>query len=374
MFLTPIINIIYSKLLKPNLFARDPEQIHDMFMETGLKLGDNSLMRSVTSLLFNYKNKALEQTIHGIKFINPVGLSAGFDKEVSLLNIIPSVGFGYQQIGSLTLHSYDGNPGTRLYRLPKSNGLVVYYGLKNLGIHKSIELIKKRRNFSEFPLSISIAKTNSKKVCNVDEGVADYYGSLVELENSDIGDMYTINISCPNTFGGEPFTDPIKLKKLLNKFKTLDIQKPVFIKMAVDLDWKKEFKPLLQILVKYSFVKGVIISNLSKNRDSKLIKDNIPTDIEGNISGKPTWDLSNDLISKTYKEYGEKLTIVGVGGIFNAEDAYEKIRRGSSLIQIITGMVYGGPQKIGEINKGLVKLMKDDDYSNIKEAVGSLHR
>jgi dihydroorotate dehydrogenase len=371
MVLTKLINKIYTKRIKPQLFKQDPEKVHDRFMRTGRILGFCPIPRTLSKILFRYDNPKLEQTIDGIKYDNPIGLSAGFDKHVDLLNIIPSVGFGYQQVGSLTLHPYDGNPQPRLYRLPKSEALVVYYGLKNFGIEKSIELIKKRRKFKDFPLSISVAKTNNTETCDVDNGVEDYYGSVVRLEEENIGDMYTINISCPNTFGGEPFTDPVKLEKLLKRLKPLNIEKPVYIKMAVDLDWKKEFKPLLDIIVKYKFVKGVVIGNLTKKRTSKLIKDDIPDNVQGGISGTPTYELSNDLIENTYKEYGDSLTIIGVGGVFNAKQAYEKIVRGASLVQLITGMIYNGPQTIGEINNGLVELLEKDGFENIGEAVGS---
>lgn len=371
MILTKFFKTTYSKILKPRLFSQDPEKVHDGFSKSGRFIGSNPITRTITRVLFSYSHPSLEQEVSGIKFRNPVGLSAGFDKEVMLHKTLKHVGFGYMQMGSITLHPYEGNPPPRLYRLPKSKALVVYYGLKNLGVKETIKRFAGYKD-STFPISFSIAKTNSKGTCTTDEGVQDYYGSYKALVDSDSGDFYTINISCPNTYGGEPFTTPEKLEALLKQLRTVKTEKPLYIKMAINLPWD-EFKALLEVIVKYK-VDGVIIGNLNKDHKSKTIKDEIPSNVKGGISGKVTWELSNNLISKTYKEYGDKLVIVGVGGIFSAEDAYEKIKRGATLVQLITGMVFEGPQLIGEINKGLVRLMKEDGYQHISEAIGTKHK
>lgn len=325
----------------------------------------------MTRAAFSYQNPKLSQTLNGISFKNPVGLSAGFDKDANLIDIIPDVGFGFMSIGSVTLHPYEGNPQPRLYRLIKSKGLVVYYGLKNIGVDKIISKLKAQHN-SGFPLLISIAKTNSRETCTTEEGIEDYYQCLKRILESGIGEIYEINISCPNTFGGEPYTTPERLEGLLARIYQLKLAKPLFIKMPINLKWG-EFRQLLLVAIKHR-VDGVIIGNLNKDHNSPAVKDEIPQNIKGGISGKPTWELSNDLISKTYEQFGKDLVIVGVGGIFSAEDAYEKIKRGATLLQLITGMIYQGPQLIGEINKGLQKLLEKDGYTNISEAVGAYHR
>jgi len=199
--------------------------------------------------------------------------------------------------------------------------------------------------------------------------MADYRECFEHFVKEDVGDFYTINISCPNTFGGEPFTTAEKLDKLLTALSTVKTDKPVFIKMPIDQPWEK-FRKLLDVVVNYK-IKGVIIGNLAKDRNTKALKDDLPDEIKGGMSGKLTWDLSNELISQTYKAYGKKLIIVGVGGIFSADDAYEKIKRGATLLQIITGLIFEGPQLIGEINKGLVERLKKDGYGNISEVVGT---
>lgn len=370
-FLQSQIAYTYQHLFKPILFRFEPEFIHNRFTNIGNLLGRTSITKRFTRSLFRFDHPTLSQTLHGIKFTNPVGLSAGFDKDANLVHILPDVGFGYMQVGSVTDQPYAGNPTTRLHRLPKSKALVVYYGLKNQGSDK---IINKLRGCREpgFPLSISIAKTNSDSTNTDETGVADYCACYQKFVESDIGDFYTINISCPNTFGGEPFTTAQRLEKLLKKLITIKSTKPVFVKMPLNLSWK-DFDSLLQVILKYK-LQGVIIGNLTKVRDKNLILDPLSKDVKGGISGRPTFKLSNDLIAKTYKHYGDKLTIIGVGGIFSPADAYEKIKLGASLVQLITGMIYNGPQFIGEINYGLVDLLRRDGYTNIQEAVGAYHR
>jgi len=361
-----LIAFIYVKFMKPALFARDPEKVHDHFIQIGNRLGKNSIFKTLTKWTFKYNHKSLNQQIHGITFKNPIGLSAGFDKNADTQNIMSDVGFGFMQLGSVTWHSYAGNLKPRLHRLPKSRALIVNYGLKNIGARKIAEKLKSFKN-NQFPIGISIAKTNSRETCSVDIGVDDYFQSYKLFNEQNIGSFYTLNISCPNVHGGTPFTEPINLDLLLTKIRTINSAKPVFVKLPINLSWTK-LDELLKIILAHE-IEGVIIGNL--NKDRSLVKETISDDIKGGISGKPTCKLSNYLIEKIYKKYGNKLTIIGVGGIFTAKDAYKKIKLGSSLVQLITGMIYGGPQTIGEINKGLVKLLQKDGFKNISEAIGS---
>ena len=250
----------------------------------------------------------------------------------------------------------------------KSKGIVVYYGLKGEGVKKVVARIKGIKHTS-FKWGISIGKTNASYTKTIDAGVKDYADCLKEVVKAGVGDYYTLNISCPNTFGGEPFGEPEKLEKLLAEIKKIKRSKPLFLKMPIDLEWH-EFDKLIQVMVRYE-VAGVIIGNVTKRREPNAIKDEIPANVKGGISGRPTWKRSNELISKTYRKYGKRLVIIGVGGIFSADDAYEKIQRGASLVQLITGMIFEGPQLIGDINRGLVQRMKRDGYASIKEEVGS---
>ncbi|MDQ6985238.1 MAG: quinone-dependent dihydroorotate dehydrogenase [Candidatus Dojkabacteria bacterium] len=363
-----MIKFLYKKALKPIFFRKDPEDVHDRMLIVGAFLGRFKLTRTILRLVFRYDNKMLEQEIDGIKYTNPAGLSAGFDKDANLIDTLYHVGFGFMQVGSVTLNPYEGNPKPRLYRLKKSEGLVVYYGLKNIGVDKIIEKVKKLKKNNNFPISFSIAKTNSTESSTVEGGIEDYYQCMEKLVSADLGDFYTINISCPNAYGGEPYTTPDRLDKLLSKLSEIKTDKPRYVKMPLNLPLT-DFNDLLKIIIKFKF-EGVIIANLNKDRNSNEIKDEIPENIQGGIGGRPTFSLSNELIKQTYKLYGSTLTVIGVGGIFSAEDAYTKIKLGASLVQLITGMIYEGPSLIKEINKGLVRLMKADGFDHITEAIG----
>ncbi len=369
-------SVFYQKILKPIFFAFDPHLIHDLILNTGWILGTNPITKSAAKALLRYDNKKLTQTICDLEFDNPVGLSAGFDKDAMTTNILPSVGFGFMSLGTVTLEPYEGNPKPWIYRLKKSKSILVNYGLKNIGVHKIVERIKWYKTFTfrtlayekNFKLWVSVGKTNCPNVLTEEQGITDYVECLKVLKASDLADVYEINISCPNTFGGEPFTTPEKLEKLFVEITTLQLGKPILVKMPINLAWE-EFKKLLDVLIKYG-VSGVIIGNLNKVRSPDVLKDEIPADLKGNLSGLPTQKLSNYLIGETYKYCGNKLKIVGVGGIFSAQDAYEKVKLGASLVELITGMIFEGPQLIGQINKGLVELLEKDGYSNISEAVG----
>jgi dihydroorotate dehydrogenase len=357
------IHFVYTKVLKPVFFLNDPEDVHDNMVKMGNNLGRHSIGRAITKAAFNYKNPMLEQKVLGISFKNPIGLAAGFDKNAQLTQILPSVGFGFEEVGSITGEPCKGNPKPRLWRLKESKGLVVYYGLKNDGCEVLSQRLCRRK--FEFPLGISIAKTNSPDTCETDAGVADYVKAYTAFRN--IGNYYTINVSCPNAFGGQPFTDALKLEKLLTAIDSLPKTKPIFIKISPDLS-QIEIDAVLNVVKNHS-IDGFVISNLTKNRENQNLKDkNIPE--VGGFSGKVVEDLANKMIKYVYSETKGKYVIIGCGGVFNAEDAFEKIKSGASLIQLVTGMIFEGPQVIGEINRGLVKILQKNGYKNISEAVG----
>jgi dihydroorotate dehydrogenase len=364
-----IVSLIYRYLLKPILFQINPEAIHDHAVVVGRLVSNHTVLRRTVKYICSYKNNKLVQEIFGKTFPNPIGLSAGFDKDAMLLKILPAVGFGFAEIGSVTLHPYEGNTPPRLYRLIKTGGIVVNYGLKNSGIKAIIPRLTAYYP-GKIPLNISIAKTNCQATANEICGIDDYATTLKILLAAQVGDIYTLNISCPNAFGGEPFTNPNSLERLLSQIDSIQSSRPIFLKMPIDLPWK-EFKSLLDIAAKHN-IQGVTIGNLTKKREN--IKDVLPDHIKGGISGLLTQKSSNKLISHTFKTYGNRFVIIGVGGVFSSEDAYEKIKCGASLVELITGMIFQGPQLIGQINHGLIKLLQQDGYSHISEAVGAYHK
>lgn len=359
-----VAHFFYVRIFRRIVFLIDPEKAHAGIVSLGKKLGKYRLARKITRVLFNYQNPILSQTICGIYFSNPVGLSAGFDKDAELADIIPEVGFGFMEIGSITGEKCEGNPKPRFWRLKKSKSILVYYGLKNDGA----ETIAKRLLGEKFkiPIGVNIAKTNSPDTAEKEAGAADYLKAYQEL--GAIGDYFTINISCPSAYGGCPFTQTENLEFLLSKINKLPRKKPVFIKLSPDLA-DSEIDGIIELGRKFK-IDGFVCSNLTKKRDNpKILDGNFPDC--GGMSGKIVEELSNRLIEYIYRKCGKEFVIIGVGGIFSAEDAYKKIRLGSSLVQLITGMIYEGPQLIGEINRGLAGLLKRDGYKNISEAVGA---
>lgn len=359
------IGFLYRNFLKPVLFLIDPEKVHDQMLLFGSILGKYGFTKKATSVFFNFQSSQLKQKIAGITFENPIGLAAGFDKNAQLLDILPRVGFGFEEIGSVTALPCKGNSKPRLWRLKKSKGLVVNYGLMNDGA----EIIAKRiaPKKLKFPIGISIAKTNCSETADTEKGIQDYVAAFRLLKN--LGDYTTINISCPNAYGGQPFVDGPRFEKLMAALNSEGIIKPLFIKLSPDLN-KSQLSELLEVTAKFP-VTGFICTNLTKDRSlfkDKIIDKELPE--IGGISGKPVQELSDEMIKTLYKMGGKKYVIIGCGGIFTAEDAYRKIRLGASLLQVITGMIFEGPQVIGEINRGLVRLLERDGFSNISEAVG----
>ena len=361
----------YKYLLKPILFKIPPDKTHADMIKISSAIGKIAIIRGFTKLIFKTRrNKILVQKINGIEFERPVGVSAGFDKNGEVVPIMASLGFGFSEVGSVTSKKCIGNPRPWFYRLPNSQSLVVHTGLANQGSSAIIKRIHQypKSAIKNFPIILSVAKTNCKGVVSIDEGINDYVTTIKRAKFEPNIKMIEINISCPNTYGGEPFTTPSKLKRLLIAINKINIKKSIFIKMPVDLKWS-DFRELLDVAVNYN-VSGVTIANLTKNRALASSEDVFPDSVRGHMGGKPTEAIGNELIRQTYLEYGKKLTIIGVGGIFTAEDAYKKIRLGASLVEIVSGMIFCGPQLAAEINDGLVRFLKRDGYSHISEAIG----
>lgn len=361
--------IIYRHITKPLLFKINPEVVHERMTIMGFILGKIPVAKGITKWLLLYKNPKLTQNIAGLTFQNPIGLSAGFDYEAKLTQILPSVGFGFETTGTITNLPYEGNPRPMLGRLPKSKSLMVNKGFKNLGAEKTAKRLKKLQ--FEYPLGISIGRSNRKEVATQKKSIEDIVKAFKTFERAGVQhSFYELNISCPNLFGDITFYPPKNLEDLLTAVDKLKLTRPLFIKMPIEKS-NKEVLQMLSVIAKHSPV-GVIFGNLQKNRkDLSLHQDEVRKFPIGNFSGKPCFDRSNELISLTYKKYKKRFIIIGTGGVFSAHDAYEKIKRGASLVQLITGMIYQGPQLISDINMKLVALLEKDGYKNISEAVGT---
>lgn len=363
-------SLIYQKLLKPIFFLIDPETIHDLMISFGRSISKTCFVKLLGSKLI-YQDKTIEQKLTGINFNNPVGLAAGFDYNGDLVKAMYFLGFGFQTIGTVTNLPYEGNPKPRLGRLPKSKSLMVNKGFKNIGKDAMVRNLIKDGDF-KIPTGVSIGVSNSKTIKTVDVAIKDINKTFQTFENSKTEtDYYELNISCPNLINnGLDFYKPINLNRLLRTLSRLKIRKPIFVKMPIEKT-DRETVAMMKTLYKYKMIRGVIFGNLQKDRkDPSLDREEVKKFKLGNFSGKTCEKRSNELIKLAYRKFGERWIIIGSGGIFSAEDAYKKIRLGASLVQLITGMIYQGPQLVSQINIGLIDLLKKGGFKNISEAVG----
>ena len=364
------------RAIRPLIFLMEPEQAHYSLKRMGVLLGSNPVTRWLTGLLMDYNHKSLAITVDGIDYRNPVGLSAGFDKDGELTKIYPSIGFGLAELGSFTGEICPGNPGKRLFRMIKSKAMVVWYGLNNEGA----ETISKRlakEDFGRLKVGINAANSNLTPEFDLEMSINDYLKTMKLFK--DIGDYYDVNISCPNTQDGEPFVDKKNLDALLTRINE-EIRpisdKPIYVKLAADMTLD-EINTIVDGCVEHG-MDGVVCTNLAKPQyNSEHRPEEYPT-VDGRLpkgkgamSGLPLQRISTNVIRHVYRRTRGKLTIIGVGGIFTAKDAYEKITSGASLLHMITTMIFDGPQNINEINRGLVKLLKKDGFETMAEAVGS---
>ncbi len=355
--------LIYQKIIKPVLFKIDAETVHDVVSVAGEFLGKNPIV----SHLFSYKNDNLSQKICGLNFPNPIGLSAGFDYNGHLVEILPAIGFGFNTVGTVTAKPYRGNPPPRLARLPKSQSLFVNKGFKSCGVIAVAQRLDKK-NLKASTLGVSIGSSNLPEIDTTPKAIDDYLFSFNYLKNKSYIKYFELNISCPNTTLPEPFKHPKNLKVLLSELEKINLTQPVFIKMPNEIHLDN-----LDLIIKTSLkypISGFILSNLVKDRTNRFLNSEELLkfkNLKGNFSGQPCAENADKLIAYVYKKYGKDTKIIGCGGIFSARDAYEKIKLGASLVQLITGLVYEGPQLIGDINRGLIKLLEKDGFKNISE-------
>lgn len=353
MLKTQILRLGYKGVIKPWFFLQDAEAVHNRITNLGEKLGGGLATSKLTNWLFSYSNPNLETVFDGIKFPNRVGLSAGFDYDGHLAKIAKFVGFGFNTVGTVTAKPYGGNSGIRLGRLPKSKSLFVNKGFKNEGVRAIAERLDKM-GLGDHVVGVSIGSSNLPEINTVDKAIADCCASFRHLKDKEYIKYFELNISCPNLKLAGTFTSAANLGKLLSAISKLKIKQPIYLKMPNEISLA-DSDALVELSLKNG-VSGFIFSNLVKDRNNKHLDRrelekfaNLP----GNFSGRPTFDNSNSLITHTRQKFGKHFTIVGCGGIFSAEDAIAKFRAGANLVQLITGMVFEGPQIVGEINRKL---------------------
>lgn len=369
--MTKVRRFLYEKIAKPVIFAFTPDQAHHMTMEFLSLAGEVPGVAKAVEAFSVTKHPELEFEWQGMHFSSPVGLSAGLDKNGQAVQIMKAIGFGFSEVGSVTARPCKGNPKPWFYRLPKTKSLVVHAGLANKGIDSILPRLEKlpRLFRDEFPTVLSIARTNDKRASTDEAGIKDFIVSVKKALGSPAIQIIELNISCPNAFAGERFTDPKLLRELLSQVAQLKPQKPIFLKMPIELSWAHT-KKIIEVAKKSGIVGGLVYGNLKKDRKDIVLKDNLPDTVPGGLSGTPTQKLSTELVARTRQEYGDTFTIVGVGGILTAEDAYDKIKAGATFVELITGLIMNGPQFVEEVNNGLVELLRRDGFTHISEAIG----
>lgn len=366
--LIELFSFLYKHITKPIFFLFDPEKVHNFTTSQGEFIGNSKTLTNLLSKLFNHKSPVLKQKIAGITFLGPMGLAAGFDYEAKIVKVLPSLGFGFNTVGTITNLEYKGNPKPMLGRLPKSKSLMVNKGFKNRGAIWTAEKLAKQT--FEIPLGISIGKTNTLDIITQTDAILDILSAFKIFEELNTKNSYfELNISCPNLLGNISFYPPKNLDELLNAVDKLKLKKPIFIKMPIN-ETDYQIKKMLDVIMKHE-ITGVIFGNLQKDRKNPaILKEEIKWEM-GNFSGKPTEQRSNELIKLAYRNYKDKLIIIGCGGIFSTQDAYIKIKLGASLVQLITGLIFEGPLLVAKINNELPKLLEQDGFKNISEAIGA---
>lgn len=354
---------IYTKMIKPAFFKIDPETVHERVANLGATLGNSSLGRSLVRRVCFFRHPSLSVNVAGIDFDNPIGLAAGFDKNAMLHKILPEIGFGHAELGSITGEPCAGNPKPRLFRIPQEKSILVNYGLYNQGA----EAISKRLASVRFkiPIGFSVAKTNDPSI-GLEDGIKDYRKAYRFMHP--LGAYTTINVSCPNTSDGITYQDPGKLALLLAAIDKDPHTKPIFLKIKSDFT-NTELGEVTDIAEKYPWVTGIIISNLRTNRKGlKTSKESLDKlSPKGALSGLPVQEQSNKALSFVSKRTDKIL--IGCGGVFTGKDAYDKLKSGASLVQLVTALIFEGPTAISKINKELVELMQKDGYGRISQVI-----
>ena len=367
-----ITGAIYRHIIKPILFLFPVDDIHTLFLSTGRFLGRYRFTRAAIRSLWRYDDTLLVQSINTVEYRNPIGLSAGFDYNADLVDILPAVGFGFHTIGTLTNDAYGGNPAPMLGRLPKSQSLLVNKGFKNEGVEKVLAALSPKNG--DAIRGVSVGVTN-KAYDSYKEMMDNLILGFHAADRCEAFDYYELNISCPNLRNVKALTEqlaqPEGLREALVRLDALALSRPLYIKMPLEKT-EPEIQALIEVAKTFPFVTGLILSNLAKDRTNPAFDaEELSRAGTGNFSGKPLEQKANELLRFVYKHYRDRFVLIGVGGVFSAQDAYTKIRSGATLIQLITGMVYRGPQVIGEINEGLAKLLVRDGYHHISEAIGA---
>jgi dihydroorotate dehydrogenase len=340
---------MYKLLIRPLLFWFDPEKVHyftfSIIRSVSKIPGFSSLFKS----LYLVDDKRLETEVFGLKFKNPVGLAAGFDKDAKLYNELSNFGFGFIEIGTLTPIAQEGNPKKRLFRLKKDSAIINRMGFNNGGVQEAVERLKQNKNvliggnIGKNKLTPNENATNDYEICF--EALFDYV------------DYFVVNVSSPNTPNLRELQEKEPLKQLLNKLQANNLQhttpKPILLKIAPDLT-NEQLLDIIDI-VNQTKIAGVIATNTTLSREG--LQSQNKSEI-GGLSGKPLTNRATEVIRFLSEKSNKSFPIIGVGGIHSAQDAIDKLEAGASLVQLYTGFIYEGPKLVRDINKKILANLK----------------
>ena len=342
---------MYHLILKPILFLFNPEKAHYFttnMLSTVLAIPG---MKSIFAALFQIKDKRLERTVFGIKFPNPVGLAAGFDKEAKLYKDMVHLGFGFIEVGTITPKGQPGNLKPRLFRLTQDDALINRMGFNNEGLSGAVERLKSRNS------NLIIGGNIGKNKVTPNEKATEDYITCFEALFPHV-DYFVVNVSSPNTPNLRALQDKKPLTELLSTLQNLNNKKPnpkpILLKIAPDLT-NEQLDDIVEIVANTK-IAGLIATNTTISREGLKSNPSLVQEM-GGLSGKPVRDKSTEVIRYLRKKSNASFPIIGVGGIHSAEDAIEKLDAGCDLVQLYTGFVYEGPALVKSINKGVLARM-----------------
>jgi len=348
-FATYNYNAMYKLLIRPFLFLFDPEEVHYFTFSLIRFLSKIPGFQSLFRGLYLVNDKRLETEVFGLKFKNPVGLAAGFDKDAKLYSELSNFGFGFIEIGTLTPVGQNGNPKKRLFRLKEDSAIINRMGFNNGGVQEAVTRLKKNKN-------VLIGGNIGKNKLTPNENATQDYEICFEAL-FDYVDYFVVNVSSPNTPNLRELQDKKPLTELLQTLQNKNLakqnQKPILLKIAPDLTDSQ----LLDIIdiVNETKIAGVIATNTTLSREGLQSENKAET---GGLSGKPLTNRSTEVIRFLSEKSNKSFPIIGVGGIHSAQDAIDKLNAGASLIQLYTGFIYEGPKLVRDINKEILKNIK----------------
>jgi dihydroorotate dehydrogenase len=340
---------MYKQIIRPILFLVDAEKIHHLVFKFLKVAGSVPGTKGALRGIFAHQESKIAKTLFGIRFENPVGLAAGFDKDAKLVDELASLGFGFIEIGTLTPKPQPGNDKPRLFRLPADSALINRMGFNNEGVNAAVERLKKRKS------NVIVGGNIGKNKVTPNEKAFDDYGYCFEALY-DYVDYFVVNVSSPNTPGLRELQEKEPLTQLLGYVKKLSNAKPkpkpVLLKIAPDLT-NEQLNDIVEIL-KATNTDGIIATNTTISRDGLVTpKEEITRIANGGLSGAPLRTRATGVIRYLRQKLGPGYPIIGVGGIMTADDALEKLDAGADLIQLYTGFIYEGPSLVKAINKKL---------------------